>query len=42
MPANFFSEGQAGVNEEDPLILFLYNVESEVSCGEAADLIALQ
>jgi D-alanine-D-alanine ligase len=30
------------VKDEDPLILFLYNVESEVSQGEAVDLVAIQ
>jgi D-alanine-D-alanine ligase len=30
------------VKDEDPQILFLYNVESEVSQGEAADLVAIQ
>jgi len=30
------------VNDEEPLILFLYNVETQVSQGEAADLAAIQ
>ncbi len=30
------------MNEEDPLILILYNVELNVSCGDPKDLIALQ
>lgn len=30
------------MNEEDPLILFLYNVETSAASGEARDLIALQ
>ena len=30
------------MSEEEPLILFLYNVETQVSQGEAADLIAIQ
>jgi len=30
------------MNDEDPLILLLYNVEESISCGEPQDLIALQ